>query len=343
MFGTYRLYLALCVASTHYGGGGFIGCYAVFAFFVLSGYMMSLTLDQRYLQLPYGRARFLLNRAIRIYPLHWVILLLSAIYITYVPDAEKIFKPYAALDWLKNITTIGMVNLKGEYKIPNLNGTVWSLAAEMIFWCVLAMLWPSRTRIYAFMVAAVGYTAYLMAVHGVFAFPARYNNPLAAALPFAVGAGVYLLKEKGITIPPRLGIVLVLATVLAMASGDKVFKSSSLDGFYSIMLLNGLVVLYLARIKPKKGWLEQLDRWCGDLSYPLFVSHLLIGSMLKAHLFQEMNLTSWAFFIRFLPVVLLVSALLHYAVTVPLERVRVQLRKPPPKKTKKIMQKRKAR
>lgn len=327
MFGTYRLYLALCVASIHFGAADFIGCYAVFGFFVLSGYLMSLTLNKRYLSLPYGRLRFLLNRAMRIYPLYWLTVLMAALYAAYVPTSENIFMPHTLLHWIQNITTIGMVSLDGAYHIPNLNSVAWSLSSEIIFWCVLAVLWPSRLRVYLFFAVAVGYTAYLMLANGVYNFPIRYNNPLSAALPFAVGAGVYLLKEKGIIISSRVGAPLLVITLLAMTVGDKVFYNIILDGWYGVMLLNALVIFYLAGIKPKAGWPEKLDRGCGDLSYPFFISHWLVGVVLKTHVITTIPPRSWEFFICLVPITLAVAALLHYAVVRPIESWRRSVRK----------------
>ncbi len=326
MFGTYRLFLALCVASMHFGGADFVGCYAVFGFFVLSGYLMSLTLNKQYLPAPNGRFRFLLNRALRIYPLYWLTVIVAAAYLLLYPSTGNIYMPHDWQHWLSNITTLGMSSVDGQYHIPNLNSVAWSLSSEIIFWCVLAVLWPSRARIYAFCAIAVFYTAYLMAAHGIYHFVVRYVNPLAAALPFAMGTVVYLLREKGVHLSARSGMPAIVVLVLAMFAGAQVFNNVILDGWYGVMLLNAFVILYLAGVKLEKGWLPELDRWCGDISYPFFISHWLVGIVLHNHVLKDMPQNSWEFFMWYFPVAIAVGAVLHYVVVVPLEQLRRKVR-----------------
>ena len=48
MFGTYRILLAIMVVLLHYADVPMIGQYAVFAFFSLSGYLMTFIMQQNY-------------------------------------------------------------------------------------------------------------------------------------------------------------------------------------------------------------------------------------------------------------------------------------------------------
>jgi len=48
MFGTYRIFLALMVVALHLGGIPKIGAYAVFGFYCLSGYLMTLIMQTNY-------------------------------------------------------------------------------------------------------------------------------------------------------------------------------------------------------------------------------------------------------------------------------------------------------
>ena len=45
--------------------------HAVFAFFIISGFYMSLIINENYAKLPDGIRRLYLNRALRLYPVHW--------------------------------------------------------------------------------------------------------------------------------------------------------------------------------------------------------------------------------------------------------------------------------
>ena len=74
MFGTYRFLLACLVLVTHLAGVRCAGAYAVFGFYLLSGYLMTLVLNERYGFSPNGFGRYVANRALRIYPPYLAIL-----------------------------------------------------------------------------------------------------------------------------------------------------------------------------------------------------------------------------------------------------------------------------
>src|SRR5262245_57884456 len=89
--GTFRVVLALAVMIAHIAtmvGPSIVNReslhiliwsgQAVFAFFIISGFYMALIINEKYAKLPNGTSRFYLNRALRLYPIHWVVLSLFA-------------------------------------------------------------------------------------------------------------------------------------------------------------------------------------------------------------------------------------------------------------------------
>jgi peptidoglycan/LPS O-acetylase OafA/YrhL len=68
--GTWRFFLAAVVAISHLWAGMIDGpaAYAVWGFFVLSGYLMTLVLTTKYGTAPAGLRQFATNRLLRIYP-----------------------------------------------------------------------------------------------------------------------------------------------------------------------------------------------------------------------------------------------------------------------------------
>ena len=75
MFGIYRYGLAFCVAISHLWAGmiGGPAAYAVWGFYCLSGYLMTLILNEKYGFSPRGLGRFAVNRVLRIYPAYFVV------------------------------------------------------------------------------------------------------------------------------------------------------------------------------------------------------------------------------------------------------------------------------
>ena len=82
--GKLRLLLALAVVAAHYGpvfGTKLVGGeVAVKSFFMISGFYMSLVLNEKYVKEKSSYALFISNRFLRLYPIYWVILLMTALY-----------------------------------------------------------------------------------------------------------------------------------------------------------------------------------------------------------------------------------------------------------------------
>ena len=68
MFGLYRLMLALLVVVTHLGSTEIFGGLAVWAFFMLSGFLITGVLNTRYTFSRQGLIEFGLSRALRLLP-----------------------------------------------------------------------------------------------------------------------------------------------------------------------------------------------------------------------------------------------------------------------------------
>ena len=86
MFGAFRLLLSLMVVWYHLIDWRFAGPVAVFGFYVVSGYLMTKVINEVYSDGLAGFGRYIANRALRIYPMYWVALALSAAVVVIYPD-----------------------------------------------------------------------------------------------------------------------------------------------------------------------------------------------------------------------------------------------------------------
>ena len=68
MFGTLRFLLAVAVVIGHLNSASWLGTYAVFCFYIISGYFMCLVMNERYRFTLRGVWAFGLNRFLRIFP-----------------------------------------------------------------------------------------------------------------------------------------------------------------------------------------------------------------------------------------------------------------------------------
>ena len=124
MFGIYRLILALMVMAFHLLNVPIIGEYAVFSFFVLSGFLMTTIMHDAYGYSFAGIGRYAVNRFLRLYPTYWVVLVLSLALILFIGEQyahqykESIFYPKTLTQIIENATLIYPA-LLGRGKMPD--------------------------------------------------------------------------------------------------------------------------------------------------------------------------------------------------------------------------------
>lgn len=121
---------------------------AVLVFFVLSGYVISLTN-----QVPFTaeRARaYLGRRAVRLLPIYWLALALT--FCVSLGDSPKIYAAAALM--LQNENPYGPWLLHP----PRANGPMWSLHYEMIYYFLFLVIWRREQWFPASMLAAVTFS-----------------------------------------------------------------------------------------------------------------------------------------------------------------------------------------
>ncbi|REC40323.1 acyltransferase family protein [Chryseobacterium sp. 5_R23647] len=86
--GILRFLLAISVVIAHstsiFGFELVGGQIAVQAFFIISGFYMTLILNEKYIGANHSYRLFISNRALRLYPIYWVVLLLTILYSGYL-------------------------------------------------------------------------------------------------------------------------------------------------------------------------------------------------------------------------------------------------------------------
>jgi peptidoglycan/LPS O-acetylase OafA/YrhL len=322
VFGTLRYVLALMVVAQHAWAPfhNWSGVYAVFGFYVVSGYLMALVLNEVYPYTPGGTLRFLLNRTLRIYGPYLVALLFAAWVVGESPLAAGKIDPAMVLpgnrdEWVANVLIIGLVP---EY-IPRLISVAWSLRVELVMYGLMAVgLARGLRATLLWYAASLAYTLFL--VLSAAPFDERYYTVTAAALPFALGALAYHLK-------PRLAwrVHLPIATTLFGLNWGIAHLFGTIGTDYG-MYLSLLVSAYLVAVlrSPPSGvpnWLVRIDRWLGNLSYPIFLLHWPVA-VLVAVAQGLAPRPSWALFVAVLPVTHAGALALWLGVEWPLERLR---------------------
>ena len=77
MFGIFRTFLAVNVILLHIFNVPTLGNYSVFAFFILSGFLMTLVVNENYGFSISGFSKFWINRFLRLYPVYLTIIFIT--------------------------------------------------------------------------------------------------------------------------------------------------------------------------------------------------------------------------------------------------------------------------
>lgn len=278
VFGTH-CYVIDSFFNAHFFKEGFVG---VSFFFVLSGFIIAYNYQQRIMDRSIDKRTFWLARVARVYPLHWLTLLIAAAW-------GKGVIASGGMDWLKHFTA--SLTLTNAY-IPHteyffsFNSPSWSLCCEQLFYFSFPFLVPFA-KSYKRLLWLLGGLMLLM-LAGMYFTPEQkiqgywYVQPLTRFPDFLVGMLLYHLynhlKDKKITF--RQATCLEVASVLVFllfylfaAEVPKVYRYSV---YYWLP-----VAFVLGSFALQKGFLSRLlqNRYLvigGEISYSFYLIHLFV-------------------------------------------------------------------
>jgi peptidoglycan/LPS O-acetylase OafA/YrhL len=312
--GFLRLFLATSVVVRH-SGQSFLGSSlldadtAVLVFFCISGFLITYALEKRYAN---DLLAFYLGRALRIYPPYLVILAVTAAcgYFNLV-DLGYIFgefgSPYHNLmeHWNEasivsravivgaNIFTLGQDALRGVFfdtstgnfvghhnyaSIGGLSftliGQAWTLGVEMMFYLLAPFIVRRLPTLWMALIGCVAIAA---------AWPRSSDVP----------AALYFLSHFTLLFPNELGKIGFLVFFLAGASLCHVYMRPKAESFVLAAVAVALIgTMGRMQGEPRDVWLVCLtllipvafgastkwlrDDFLGDLSYPVYITHVLV-------------------------------------------------------------------
>lgn len=344
MVGGLRFGLALLVTLCHLAGfaGGIgaishVGFFAVFVFFVLSGYFISTVLRDTY---KFNFGAFFTNRILKLYPQYYVVAAFTVLVVAFA--RKPISFHLVQKDWSISGDTIAFISnlfiVPFPFVLPSdsyiLVPQAWSIGIEIL--CYL-LLWlfiarSPRNALFVIMLAS-GYdavTSYLGYGWGV-----RYYLLPAALLPFAIGSLMswYAEKREKLSVS-RLKLLsggafavwilnMVLTGFIAPvgSTGYEIF-------FFLNLALASIMVFFL--VDPRHRTTNSgFDTLLGKMSYPIFLTHWIVGFVIRRTFvpgipFGELGIT---LFIIALPAILIAA----YALVLVQERtfdpIREQIRR----------------
>lgn len=289
------------------------GQYGVELFFIISGFVIFMTVERLE-----GTREFAVARFTRLYPLYWISLAATFLVLSRspLPDVQV-----SGAQALVNITM-----LEGFFNVPYVDGVYWSLTVELGFYLVVGALLASRQSkrtLEALLLLALGFAfANLMSrwvvLDGPLMFVDDHAKFLRHAHLFAAGVAFYLLIVRNRRDSVVFGAI-ALAPVIEFVDGDRT----------SAVVVAVLVAVFwvAVAVKPKVlRWRPLL--FMGAISYALYLIHQNIGYVLIREL-DSRGVAHWISVLSTLVVVTVLAALLTRFVDGPVQRtLRTKLARP---------------
>jgi peptidoglycan/LPS O-acetylase OafA/YrhL len=301
--GLLRLFLALSVVLVHsyplFGYKLMASNVAVHSFFIISGFYMAFILHEKYIGRNGSYRLFITNRFLRIYPLYWVIILLliSLSLIEFIlfpsPNNEISFilkfasessnPPLTLLITIfRNITLI----FTTDYFQNNFQNAgylillvAWTLQVELIFYLIAPFVTKLKTPLLIVLTCLFGWITFGNLVPSLFANinPTLTGLFLSKFIFFLFGILSYEIYRK--LKPTRILKRYSLAVCILF------FVVTLLFGYYSttgILITQNNFLYYYLLVMVSLPFLfsfskkKRLDRSLADLSYPVYLSHILV-------------------------------------------------------------------
>jgi len=311
--GILRLLLALSVLLTHTGN---IFNYniansnvAVFSFFVISGFYMSLILDTKYTG-HNAIKTFWVNRFLRIFPVYWITLALTLIFVLlkfylhignednaiihYLNYSQNIgsWKFYADLVnvIIRNVTLIFNIDyFRGNNSVPGylLIPQAWTLQVELLFYLIVPFLIKITKKLFlgVSVLYAIVFFGYIVP-RGLIPNTLTYiflDNLIFFLLGifsyrFILSSSILKLSKPKflkLSILMFLGLLLYLVfyNFIKIKLPVTVLHMESFP-YYLLLILALPLIFTITKF-------SAIDSFIGKLSYPVYIMHLLILKLIS--------------------------------------------------------------
>lgn len=332
MIGSLRFLLALFVVIGHLTEGVQLfshwGVFAVFGFYVISGYLISLILNEVYLfHLP----SFVTNRFLRLFPIYYIVAAATLLALALSQDLNA-FHPAWNIQtrWKDIFGNIFIIPFEFYDSSFRLVPPTWSVAVELVNYLALWLI-VARSRTLSILVLFISSAYHILSILDGGDWSRRYSPFYAALLPFAAGSLLYFIKNPNKTASspwtrhiPRLSISFWLINLIlcgfAGGLGGRFF-----NWFFYINLLSFTVFFYFNLPSRSATSTLRWDKRLGDLAYPILLTHWIVGYLMGQLLLDGQRRGIALFAISVIPIIA-ISYALSKAVDSMVEPLRVHVR-----------------
>ena len=328
--GFLRLILALTVVFHHSTKYIKIGEFAVFTFFMLSGYWIHKMYKEKYILLESPYSSFITSRWLRIYPTYIFCFLLSLIFILVFNWAPEIRDAYTweadSMFWFSSFFLLfyNQIPFYFMFLVP-----AWSLDIELQFYIIFPLIFLVFNRFKSVWVYLIGFSISLLANT---VFDNVFHGTIATSIHFfLIGSLLYTTNYK----PGKASVYIAVLIFIALLTFNYVHPvlranmySSNRDlmwmGLNYHTLLNSLLaftIIPILAINVKQPS-PPTDRLLGNLSYDIYLFHWVLAIPFNYYFAQLPFLQRLPYFFVYFLLTLAGSYLIYNLVDLPVENLR---------------------
>lgn len=344
MFGILRTTLAIMVMTGHLFFESFkLGGYAVFGFYIISGYLMTLIMHESYSYTRIGQYSFAVNRFLRLYPQYWLAAIFTMVLILIIGDEtvrnynESMFLPVTYSDYFNNILMIFPSWNPSDIK-PRLVPPSWALTVEILFY-VLICLGISKTvlRVKIWFLLSICYVVATFIAE--YSWQDRYYPVAAASLSFSIGSAIFFLSKKKnmreAFLKCRVSSLLLFALMLINCMTWIILSRLHIGkleevGFYINIIICALLVYSIVCGNEIFKLSRRVDKLIGDFSFPIYLLHwqsgLLVSYVMFGEVFHEFSLRGLACFGVTMIFVTILSFIFILIIDKPIQHIRAKIK-----------------
>lgn len=279
---------------------------AVNSFYLISGFYMALVLDKKYIGKNGSYRLFITNRFLRIYPLYLFTLLVMLVFIfmkffLHIGSSDNVIAHYLmyyhptysfALDLINFITrNLTLIITSDYFTTPDATGgylivqQAFTLQIELLFYLLVPFLFrlSSKLLIASVILYLIIYFLFLLPT-GIVPIKSLSEGFLTSMVYFFLGLFAYrfIYQKIEINSPTKKTVIgIVICFILyAFIHQFNIFKIPLMifqiqDIIYYLLLFLVLpFVFFLTRA-------NDIDRWIGELSYPIYITHMVFVKLLE--------------------------------------------------------------
>lgn len=297
--GFLRLQLAVLVVLFHAGLGGGSGPFAVFSFYILSGFIISRVLFDRYLNSSFGAVNFYVSRLFRLVPTYLVVYL-ATFFVSLILSrvlqlpSGTLSDPYMDLqtvdikhEFFKGFlptASVGNTPVLSFFSVFRWIPPYWTVAIEIVFYLIAPLIIYLFRKVgwwvpAIFLVLSAAYYVYCVGVtsHNYQVFLLYvYRNFFASLVFFAWGVFLFFVSQRS-SVRLRWWIAQTFAVLFCLL----LFLSNQVTWIPQQEALNFVIwqlicivvlpIIILSGEIPKK--LKKLENLSGEISYGIYVVH----------------------------------------------------------------------